>query len=120
MRASTSAPGGRWCAAASCRAPRCRTSPSAAGRPRAASYGESSCRPRDDWNRGAGQLQLLARLAPRRIQPGHQAPEALRMIHLDEVGGFMRGDVVRELWRQVHEAPIEADHAAFDADAPLA
>src|SRR6266850_5370835 len=102
-RASTSARGGRWCAAASCRAPRYRTSPSAADRRRAAWYAGVSSFPSQGGQRSGGELEALARLAPAGIKAREQRPIAPRMVEFHEVSHLVGHDIVGERRLDVHQ-----------------
>src|SRR4051812_8787832 len=67
-------------------------------------------------------VALLPKLLAARGMVGHELrhdiPEAARMVHFDEVGDFMRYDVVDESQRHLHEPPVEMDPAARMTTAP--
>ena len=48
----------------------------------------------------------------------HGAPEALRMVHLDEMRHFVRDHVIDESQRHLNQAPVEMNAAAAVATAP--
>src|SRR5882762_2255479 len=66
--------------------------------------------------RRARELQPLARLAPLGIEPGDQAPEALRMVELGEVRHLVSDDVIDQRGIEVHQTPAQPDRAVLAAE----
>ena len=52
------------------------------------------------------------------IYPFHRLPERGRVIHLDEVGDFVRDNVINQVLRHLDQAPVKANNAAAVAAAP--
>ncbi len=66
------------------------------------------------------RLEPGFRAAPFRKQPLHHPPEALRMIELDPVRHFMRGQIIEHVRRRQHEPPRKRERAFERARAPTA
>src|SRR5262245_37448135 len=65
----------------------------------------------------------LVERAPRIGMPGEERldelPEPRRMVELDEMRDFVRDHVTREERRQLHQSPVEPDHALLIAASPF-
>src|SRR6185295_14895815 len=64
-------------------------------------------------------VEHAARLGVTGKERFDESPEAPRMIELDQVRDLVCGDVVREVWRKLHEPPVEPDDAVLVAAAPF-
>src|SRR5215208_3997312 len=62
--------------------------------------------------------QLFAVRRVVRHELADDAPEARRVIHLDEMGDFVRDDVIEQARRHLHQPPIEVYAAARMATSP--